>query len=327
MHTNQKLLVEEILKLGGTYNCLDVQEEFLEIFLNGKKDFLLDRFSSEVPFHMVKLTADKFWTKNTLISNEIKVPCGSVFTGNRKKEALDFAKNLYPVVLKPNWGSHGDSVYANILDENELELTIFYFLEEKGCDEPFIIEKFFDWKEYRLFITSLNDFAVIHREPASVVGDSKSSIEKLIELENIKRVELKKKIKTSLCPIVLDKEVVKFLKKKNIDLNHVPEKNEKIFLRNQSNLAKGGLAINLTDSINDSVKELAIKILKCFAPLPCAGLDMLCSDINRNSLEYVILEVNSNPGLAMHTYPTSGISVNVANYLMKVMFPKEKYGY
>ena len=68
-------------------------------------------------------------------------------------------------------------------------------------------------------------------------------------------------------------------------------------------------------------KEIAKKALASFPGLKLAGLDLLCPDIYAHNPEYVILEVNSNPGLTMHHFPAIGQPENVAQYVCDVMFP------
>lgn len=324
LHTNQKLLVQELLNRGAQIKVLDKSDELLEVIYKGKKDFLLDRFSSRVPYHVVKMTADKHFAKNILRTNHISVPQGHVFIGHQMQDALDYVKkiNIFPVVLKPNWGSHGNYVQIDIRNEQELEAAIWQFTALRGMEEPFIIEKFYPWFEHRLFVTSLKAIACVQRQPASVIGNGKDSIIQLIEEENKKRIELKLTQPTSICPIVVDKEVDKFLKRNNLSLDYIAPENEKIFLRHQSNLAKGGIAINMTEKIHLSVIEIAFKALACFPNLPIAGLDFLCPDAcsEVNPKNYSIIEINSNPGLAMHTYPTVGQSINVASMVADVMF-------
>jgi D-alanine-D-alanine ligase-like ATP-grasp enzyme len=323
LHTNQRLLIEALLKCGAQVRLLDAFEELIEVTYEGKKDFLLDRFSSKAPYHVVKMSADKHFAKNIMKENGINVPEGAVFTGNTSFDAVLYAKNHYPLVLKPNWGSHGDNVHVNINSEEQLKKCINLFIEATDFNNPFILERFHNWKEYRLFITEKGGFAVIHREWASVTGNGKDSIEKIIEEENKYRIELKKKEPTSLCPIVIDNEVHQFLSEQGIDLNFIPQLNQQIFLRQESNLAKGGIAVDMTEEVHSSVKELALKTLSCFPGLPVAGLDLLCEDPTKPISEdnYVIIEINSNPGLAMHTYPTKGKSRDVAQLLLDVMFP------
>lgn len=321
-HTNQRLMLEELLQRGATYKVIDKFDELLSIHYKDKTDFLLDRFSSKAPFHVVKVSADKFLSKNILKNNGISVPKGAVFTAIDKIEAIKYAKSLYPVVLKPNWGSHGNHVQVDIRNQMELESAIWQFQALCGKEEPFIIEKFYPWMEHRVFITAKNEYAVVKREPASIIGNGNNTIHELVEKENIYRIQLKKEQPTSLCPIVLDSEVDKHLSKNSLNLNYIPKREEKIFLRQESNLAKGGRAINLTHVIDKSVIETAKKALASFPFLPCAGLDVLCEDITKplNINNYTIIEINSNPGLAMHTYPTEGKSINVAKMMVNVMF-------
>ena len=173
-----------------------------------------------------------------------------------------------------------------------------------------------------MFITHLGGFAVIHREWSYIVGDGFHNIEELVKIENVRRQHLKETVNTSLCPIVIDSEVNSFLSKNNKDLSYIPKSNEKVYLRQESNLAKGGVSINLTSQMPSFFKELAIKTLASFPGLKIAGLDVLCPDISSDNPEYVILEVNSNPGLTMHHYPAIGLPENVAQLVCDVMFPK-----
>lgn len=325
LHTNQRLLIDALLKCGAQVRSLDAFEELIEVTYNGKKDFILDRFSSKAPYHVVKMSADKHFAKKIMKENGINVPEGKVFTGNTALDAIEYFEHNYPLVLKPNWGSHGDNVHVNINSKEQLKNSMKQFIDSTNINNPFILERFHPWKEYRLFITSKGGFAVIHREWASITGNGKNSIRELIEKENEYRIELKKKEPTSLCPIVIDNEVYKFLNEQDIKdgLSFIPLKNQKIFLRQESNLAKGGIAVDMTEEIHPSVKDLAIKTLSCFPGLPVAGLDLLCEDPTKELTcdNYVIIEINSNPGLAMHTYPTKGKSRDVAQLLLEVMFP------
>ena len=321
MYTNQKLLVDLLVSKGASYKVIDPFEELLEINYKDKKDFLLDRFSSVIPFHSVKMTADKIFTKKILENNNICCPKGSVFTSHSYHEAIQFAKALFPVVLKPNWGSHGDFVVVDINSTETLEKAIFSFYQHHHENEPFIIEKFYPWQEYRLFVTHLGGFAVIHREWSYVIGNGVNTIEELVHIENLHRKILKETVNTSLCPIVIDQEVHTFLAKNQKSLSYIPLSNEKNYLRQESNLAKGGISINMTEKISPFFKNLSLKTISCFPGLKIAGLDVLCPDIYADEPQYVILEINSNPGLSMHHYPAIGKKENVAQLVCDVMFP------
>jgi D-alanine-D-alanine ligase-like ATP-grasp enzyme len=97
-----------------------------------------------------------------------------------------------------------------------------------------------------------------------------------------------------------------------------------VYVRNTSNIAKGGYSHNMTDSIHPSSILQAKKILEIFRGLPYIGIDFMCNDITVEQTErsYTIVEVNVNPGVAMHMLPGDNNPVNVANILVKLMFPE-----
>lgn len=108
-----------------------------------------------------------------------------------------------------------------------------------------------------------------------------------------------------------------------MDFDHVPVKDEKIYLRLSSNLAQGGVSKDMTDEAHPSAIAIAKKTLAAFDGLPCLGIDFLTPDITADHAvtPYAIIEVNANPGLSMHHMPAIGQPRNVASYLADVMFP------
>lgn len=324
LHTNQRLLVEELIRRGAEIEPIDTNIELLNVTYNGQQDFLLDRFSSISPFHVVKLSADKWRTKKLLSSRKISVPHGELFNGTQIEQAVQYALSLNrPMVLKPNWGSHGDYVKTNLKTRDQVSGAIWQFIAELGPQEPFILETFHDWSEHRLFATKTGGFAVIHREPASVLGDGVSDIKTLIINENNKRRVYRESNPSSACEIIIDSEVQRYLYEYGLSLETIPKVDQKIYLRHTSNLAKGGKAIDETEIAHASIKNLASDILSVFPNIACVGIDLLCADIKKelNDDDYVIIEVNSNPGLAMHVYPTIGKSRPVFKDMANVMFP------
>ena len=122
-----------------------------------------------------------------LEKNKISVPIGEKFLPNEWKLSIIYAKKIgFPVVIKPVFGSHGDNIYMDIENENELK-DIVQNIYVKKLKTSFIIEKQFEGKEYRVFLTKEGNYAVLHREPAHVIGDGEHTILKLIEIENEKR--------------------------------------------------------------------------------------------------------------------------------------------
>lgn len=320
MYTNQKIFVEALLKQGASVVEIDPQRELLKVAKGSKQDLIFDRTSSVVSHVAMQVTADKFLTKKILVDKNISCPEGQIFDGFLWAEAVQWSKDKYPLVLKPNWGSHGDDIVVDIRDAQELNKAIHHFVDKHGFKALYILERCYKWPEYRLFITKNGDFAAVERQWAGVVGDGVSSIEQLISKENNRRAVLKQSTKTSLCPIVMDEESKTCLSKQGYCYQSVLDNNQRIFLRYQSNLAKGGRAIDATHKMS-KFKSLAIEVLGCFEGLPVAGIDVLCQNPEEENCSYFVLEVNSNPGLSMHRYPAEGQSQDVGAYLAKVMVP------
>lgn len=322
LHTNQRLFVMEMQARGIDVEIIYQEIELIKAEYGTHIEWILDRDSSITPYSVSIICGDKYITKKILEQNHISVPRGEKFLPNEWELSILYAKKLgFPVVIKPVFGSHGDDIYMDI--ENEIELTeIVKKVFVNRLNKAFIIEKQFDGKEYRVFLTKTGDYAVLHREPAHVIGDGKHSIKELIEIENEKR---KERI-NCLCPIAVDEITENYMKKHHILMEYIPKKNEKVYVRHNSNVAKGGLCIDYTDKIHPSVIENCKQILNTFSGLSYVGIDYMSKDItsNQTSDMYNIVEVNTVPGIHMHMKPSEGKPRNVAKYMVDMIFPETK---
>ena len=322
LHTNQRLLVNEMQSRGINVDIIYKEMELIKAEYGEHIEWILDRDSSITPYSVSIVCGDKYLTKKILQNNRISVPSGEKFLPNEWELSILYAKKIgFPIVIKPVFGSHGDDIYMDIENEYELkEIVKNVFVDT--LNKPFIIEKQFEGKEYRVFLTRDGNFAVLHREPAHIIGDGEHTILELIEKENNKR---KERI-NCLCPIAIDEITDIFMKKNNISLKDIPNKDEKVYLRHNSNVAKGGLCIDYTDIVNSSVIENCKKILNTFSGLAYVGIDYMSKDITANQTEdmYNIVEVNTVPGIHMHMKPSEGKPRNVAKYIVDMIFPETK---
>ncbi len=320
LHTNQRLLVIELLRRGATVEVVDLGREHLLVRYDGKQEHLFDRTNWRVPDRLVQETADKSRTKQALLAAGISVTPGRLFRDEAEMaDALAYADELgYPVVVKPNWGSHGDDVYTDIADRVELYGVLTDVVREHGAA---LVERQAVGSEFRVFCTVRGDFAILRREPASVVGDGRSDISELVNHVNGLRQRRGSKL---LCPLVIDDAAIRYLVRHGRVLGSVPKPGERVFLRGSSNIAKGGVGIDVTELAHPSVIHLARRVLQqVFHGLPCIGLDLMTEDISRPiaPASYRVIEVNSNPGLSMHMMPAEGQPRDVASYLADVIFP------
>ena len=320
LHTNQRLFIMEMQSRGINVDVIYKEMEIIRAEYGNHIEWILDRDSSITPYSVSIICGDKYVTKKILEQSEISVPTGEKFFPEEWKLSILYARKIgFPVVIKPVFGSHGDHIYMDIENETELEHIVTNVFVN-GIKKPFIIEKQFEGKEYRVFLTKNGDYAVLHRDPASVIGDGKHTISELIEIENEKRKERT----NSLCPIAVDEITEIYMKKNNISMDDIPEENKKVYLRHNSNIAKGGLCIDYTDKIHNSVIENCKKILETFSGLSYVGIDYMSKNIEENQTEdmYNIVEVNTVPGIHMHMRPSHGEPRNVAKYMVDLIFPE-----
>lgn len=318
---NAGLLVKEMQKRKVQINLIGDSGMFQAKY-DRHTELLYDIYTSLIPYPLGWIINDKFYSKQFLQEKTIPVVCGSFFRNGEIDKALSIAHKIgYPVVMKPTFGSHGDDVYTEILNDEELKEKI-HFLKDKIVGSGYLlVEKYFPGNEYRIFITKNNFFAAVWRIPANVIGDGKTNILMLIQRENNIRMNSRN---TCLCEIRLDDITFDYMEKHGITLDYIPKKREKVFVRGNSNVSTGGNCYDVTDEVHPTVKSFAQKILDIFPGVPYLGIDLICPDISKQLKEgqYIVCELNSAPGLSLHMMPEKGKSRNAAGALVDLLFPE-----
>jgi len=231
-----------------------------------------------------------------------------------------------PIVVKPNSGTYGNGITLNISSYKEcvkaVEKAKLFSRNEKT--DVVIEEMFQGGEEYRILVTKKKVIGVLKRRPASIVGNNINTVNELIEEKNLEDIRTTVTGNLSHERIIIDKQLKQFLKEQNLTLQYIPEKNERIFLRKVSNISKGGDAIDYTDIIHDSVKEIAIKTINAIPGLSFSGIDFMSKDIRKQQTKdsYIIIETNTSPGLGMHSRPYEGKDRHGATNFLQVMFPE-----
>lgn len=325
MHTNQRLMVEELIRRGASVSVVDEALELLEVGFGRRTQLVLDRSGPALSHVAAALAADKHLTKLVLRKNGIPVPEGELFAGGKIDEALAYGDSIgYPLVVKPNVGSNGRGVRSGIASRDHLEAALCALIFEEGRSCSFVVERHVEGREHRVFATSRGDFAVLLREAASVFGDGSSTIRELARAESERRAALKSVHGGSLSPIALDSVARDFLAARALDFESVPAAGAQLALRLSSNLSQGGSSTDMTDEAHPSAIAISKRALAAFEGLPCLGVDLVVPDIAREVGEgnpCAVIEVNSNPGLAMHRFPAQGRARDVARFLVDAMFP------
>ena len=325
MRINITYLARELDRRGAFVELLDWDHQALRVRLAGREEILCDIDSSRTPYYVAVLAGNKELAKENLRRAGISVPEGRCFRYDDRFEALEYAPALgYPVVVKPCTGTQGEQVHVGLQDVAEVMDAIEELREYCG-DEPFLVERQIEGREYRILILCDGHFAVLHRDPAHVIGNGKDAIRALAEAESARRLAPPP---GCLCPIALDAEAERFLKKQGLSLSSVPAAGEKVYLRGNSNLKTGGVCTDYTDRVHASAVEIAKRALAAFPGMPYAGLDFISQDITapQTPERCSIIEVNPLPAIGPHCAPARGAPQPVAAWLANLIFPESVNG-
>lgn len=265
----------------------------------------------------VEIACDKEETKYLLEQAEVPVPKGDIVkTKEGLKEVVE--RIGFPLVVKPISGNHGRGITANILD---MEEALVAFEAATNVSRSVIVEKYIVGEDYRLLVIDYKLVAAAKRTPAHVVGDGKSTIQKLIDQVNSdpRRGYGHEKVLTQ---IDVNDLTLSILKEAGKTLKSVLKKGEVFNLKDTANLSTGGTAEDVTDVVHPYNVFMAERIARII-DLDICGIDIMTTDIGQPLPETggAVLEVNAGPGFRMHLAPAEGLPRNVAGHVMDMLYP------
>lgn len=266
----------------------------------------------------VDIACNKELTKSILNEYGIPVPPGKMVKS--EEEALEYCERLgYPVVVKPNYGSHGKGVSINLKNPQEV-LDAYKIARE--FEDTILVEKYIKGTYYRVLVVGDKVVAASHRISAHVIGDGTSTINELINKENCNPLRGEGHEKP-LTKINIDKVAEQYLKKQNLTLEYVPNDGEIVYLRENDNLSTGGVAVDVTDEMHEQNRRIITQAARIIG-LDVAGVDISTADISKPITETggAIIEINAAPGIRMHHYPYRGTPRNVAKAIVEMLFPE-----
>jgi cyanophycin synthetase len=268
----------------------------------------------------VDLASNKDETKRMLKDAAIPVAKGVCISNPDDLE--DAVKSVgFPLVFKPLDGNHGKGASIGV---KTMEEAVEAFAHAKKYSRKIIIEKFITGYDFRVLVINNRFIAAALREPAHVIGDGKSTIQQLIDKENLdpRRGYGHENVLTE---ISVDRETLEQLAKKDYNLETVLKKDEHCYLKGTANLSTGGTSTDVTDIVHPHNIFICERISRVIG-LDICGIDIMASNLSE-PLEVtggVVLEVNAAPGFRMHLAPAKGLPRNVAAPVIDMLYPTGK---
>jgi cyanophycin synthetase len=264
---------------------------------------------------------DKEWTKQILDDAGVPVPRGQVvYSLEEAQVAADWIG--WPVVTKPLSGNHGRGVTTDIASAEDLgtgfEAALARVRDDSGA---VIVESYISGEDHRMLVIGGKLVAAARRRPAHVVGDGKSTIQQLIDIENS---DPRRGVghENLLTQIHVDVQTERMLKQAGYSLITILPEGEVAFLKSTANISTGGTATDLTDEVHPEVK-FAMERIGRLVGLDIIGIDLLAENLSvpLDQQSAGVVEVNAGPGFRMHMAPTHGTPRPVGEHVVDMLFP------
>ena len=316
MELSTQIFLFDAIQKGLEIEILDEQEQFLKLQHGEHIEYVKNANMTSKDNYVVPLIMEnKTVTKKILSAAGFHVPGGEEFSSfiEAQEAHLRYANKAF--VVKPKSTNYG------------LGITIF---KEGASLEDFTealriaFKEFLPGTEYRFFVLDNDVKAIMLRVPANVTGDGKHTVEELVAAKNSDPLRGTNH-RAPLELIQLNDLEKLMLKEQGLTIYSVPEKEQIVYLRENSNVSTGGDSIDMTDVIDDSYKQIAIEAVAALGAKIC-GIDLIIPDKDvkgaRDSLTYGIIEANFNPAMHMHVYPYAGQGRRLTMDVLKLLYPE-----
>ncbi len=254
-------------------------------------------FTDETPRISAGLARDKLACSRVLRSAGLPVLRHRQVVS--EEQALATADALgYPVVVKPADLDGGRGVFTQLQTPSAVQRA---YSEAAKLSKRILVEKHFEGNDYRLQVYKGEVFWVVHRRPAYVIGDGKTSIESLIQFVNHEREHAPYdfRVEQGMKPIIVDDEVQGWLAKQDLAISSIPMEGQHVRLRGAANVGSGGTREPVLQKAHPDNLALASRAAQVMR-LDLAGIDLLIPDISRSWYETgaAICEVNGQPQMS-----------------------------
>lgn len=310
-YSANKLILEELKLLGYEYKKI---ENYILAFKGDERYVFNGTETSNTSLLASRIVKNKYVTSLFLKNDNISVPVGKLFKEDEYVEAKEFANKLIDFVVKPVDGNKGLGVSVG---PEIIHFDSCWKLALKNSNKGVLIEKrFLKGEEARYVVVNGDCIGVVMRKPPEVLGDGVSTLEQLVQYKNKFREQ---NPGLSNRPIILDEHRVNYIKKQGYNIDSVIPDNLTIYIDSKAGLSTGGEPHEIFEDADPYLKSIAESVAKSIPGLDIAGIDIIANNHfkNNNSESYVVIEVNTKPGIAGHHFPIVGKPTNIAREIVR----------
>lgn len=242
-----------------------------------------------------------------------------MFAPGAYSDARRYATEIgWPLVVKPREGGKAQGASVDVSSEAHLQLA-FESLDNEGFDESeFLIQRSVPGRAYRILASRERAYGAYCFLPASVIGDGRSTIERLVVMKNRSR-QRNPHLGTPGRAIVLDSEATSLLAEVGLLTTSVPQEGVVVSLSKAGNPNRGGDTFEVTRELAPAVEAIAVRAVQAVPGLDYGGVDIMLPQGHRGIAvadSCAVLEVNCGSELGGHLYPMYGTPNNVCREIV-----------
>jgi glutamate--cysteine ligase len=320
LELSTQALIKACLKLGVKYEVLDRKDNFVKLTREGQEEYVKQATkTSRDNCVSILLMRNKALTKRLLREHGISTPNGELY-GDKETAMEEFrVHNRVSCVVKPNFTNYGKgiTVFSQFPTEENFERALDIAFSNSS---EVLVEEYIPGDDYRFLVIGNVVQAVSKRIPAYVVGDGVRPIRDLV-IEKSADPKRGPNHARPLSFIGMGAEEALHLEIHGRSFMTVPKAGEVVTLRQNCNVSTGGDAIDCTDIVHPSYRALALKAAGAVGAVFC-GVDIITEDITRPAEEsiYAVTELNFNPSIKIHCYPSAGQSRPIGEAVVRFLF-------
>lgn len=261
----------------------------------------------------VSVCQSKEATKELLEAAGVATPAGIVLKASELERGLSYLGSATGLlVVKPSAGSAGDGVTCSVSGNDGFREAWLRASAGRPSASSILIEEQIVGLDIRAYVVGDRVVAAATRLPAHVVGDGRHTIAELIEAKLAERAT---NAYLAKFPLVVDAD---HLARVGYSMTTIPEHGAVALLNETANLHQGGENVDVTQSISDDLKDLAVRAARAIPGLGAAGIDLMVRSLE-SADGAVVLEANTSANITVHHRPAYGDAVNVGKALVDEM--------
>ncbi|EMF0571502.1 MULTISPECIES: bifunctional glutamate--cysteine ligase GshA/glutathione synthetase GshB [Enterococcus] len=324
MELSTQIFMFDAIQKGVQVKVLDESDQFLRLQFQDHVEYVKNANMTSKDSYIVPLIMEnKTVTKKVLKEAGFRVPGGAEFS------SMEEAVKAYPrfadqaFVIKPKSTNYGLGITifkeGASLEDYQAGLAIAF-----REDSSVLVEEFMPGTEYRFFVIDGEVQAIMLRVPANVIGDGIRTVKELVEEKNSDPLRGTNH-RAPLELIQLGELEQLMLKEQGLTIESVPQANQIVYLRENSNISTGGDSIDMTDEFSEAYKKIAVSAVEALGA-KISGIDLIIPDKEidptTDKKAYRIIEANFNPAMHMHVYPFAGKGRRLTMNVLKLLYPE-----